>query len=269
MRRRGEIPGDGAMARVTPAYRQSEIDGAVLVAREDVHDAMATALRSAPPDSRTLHDWARVATDRPPMMGRQAAYAAPLPGGQFRVVVRHNRHGGMLRGLTGDLFLPPTSAPAELELSNSLRKAGVPTPEVLGYAVYRAGILARADVVSAEIAPAEDLGALLSRTQPGDDARREAWTVVDALLDALRSAGARHYDLNVKNILLHRAEPSGSLRALALDVDRVALGVAPAAADEGNRGRLARSVAKWIRTRRLAISDGELDALRRRGSSRR
>jgi tRNA A-37 threonylcarbamoyl transferase component Bud32 len=154
--------------------------------------------------------------------------------GDARVVVRHSRHGGLLAPVTGDLFLPPTRARHEWTVARRLADAGVPTAEVLAYAIYRHGPLffQRADVVTREITGARDLAASL--------ATPEAQEAVEALLAAMARTGAVHPDLNAKNVLL--AERHGALTAYVIDVDRVvwrSRGV-----DQANRSRLRRSIAK-------------------------
>ncbi len=72
------------------------------------------------------------------------------------IVVRHSRHGGTFAPLTGDLFLAPTRAPAELSNALRLADAGVPTAEVVAYAVYPAmGPLVRADVATRRLRGAD------------------------------------------------------------------------------------------------------------------
>jgi hypothetical protein len=157
-------------------------------------------------------------------------------------VVRHNRHGGLLAPVTRDLFLPPTRAPHELAMSLALTAAGVPTPPVLLYAVEAKALLfRRADVVTLAVEDARDLATYM---MPGESpaARAYAWAAARALVDLLDAAGARHHDLNVKNILLARTD--GALRPWLLDVDRVEL-TTPERARAANRARLLRSARKW------------------------
>jgi RIO-like serine/threonine protein kinase len=195
------------------------------------------ALRFAAPVIRTLLDehgtlYAAAASspDRREYGGRGVAYGVWLAG--TRVVVRHSRHGGLLGPLTRDLFLPPTRAPQERRSAVRLEERGVPTPEVVAYAVYRVGPLRRSDVVTREIEGASDLAA--APPTP------EAQAAVERLLGAMAEAGALHPDLNAKNILL--APDGDGLVAYVIDVDRVVFrkrGVDPA-----NRARLRRSIAK-------------------------
>jgi 3-deoxy-D-manno-octulosonic acid kinase len=195
----------------------------------------------------TLYDFAAGHPEARPLMGRAPAYAVPLPGGAGRVVVRHSRHGGLLAPLTGDRFLAPTRAPRELATALRLAHAGVPTPELVAYALYPAGPLLRtADVATREVEGGRDLAAALAGDLAGlgADSTTAALTAVAELLRHLAAAGARHPDLNVKNILLGPAR-AGAPRAYVLDVDRVTFEAphSPRLA-AANFARLARSLRK-------------------------
>ena len=92
------------------------------------------------------------------LQGRGVAYAVALPATGVRAVVRHNRHGGVLAPLTRDLFLPPTRAPRELDVSLRLRTLGIATPEILMYGISPAPFpFHRADVVTRELTAGRDL----------------------------------------------------------------------------------------------------------------
>ncbi len=150
--------------------------------------------------------------------GRGVAYAVPLPEGAADVVIRRSRHGGMLAALTGDKFFGATRAPKELEISLTLQRRGVPTPEVVAYATYPADAWRRrADVVTREVPRSRDLLAALTGATPA--AKKAAAAAVARLFQQLTEAGARHPDLNVKNILL--ADAANGFDAYVLDVDRV------------------------------------------------
>jgi tRNA A-37 threonylcarbamoyl transferase component Bud32 len=240
-------------------YTRTNESGTVIVARDDVLAGIVAAVR----DGGTLHGFAsRVPTARA-LHGREPAYAITLPLVDLPVVVRHNRHGGALRALTGDLFLAPTRAPEELEISVALRARNVPTPWVVACAIYPAGLgMARSDVVTEEIPDSQDFGALLLATNPDSDDRRMCWNAVRRLLKRLASAGVRHHDLNVKNILLRRAHDD-LFAAYVLDVDRVEMDLPRRDAYAGNRARLRRSVEKWRDTKGARITAAEIEALRR------
>lgn len=223
-----------------PGYETFLVGRARVVAQA----ALAAAVRSAL-SGGSLHAWAARQAGARAMRGRDTAWATAFPGG-VEVVVRHSRHGGLLAPFTGDLFIAPTRAPAELAAARRLADAGVPTPEVLAYAVYAAaGPFVRADVATR---------LLRGRTFPeawdaaGGEERR--WALVDAvshLLGALRRAGAHHPDLNVRNVLvLETAEGAGVAgTAAVLDVDRVTFGPPGAAAPAArNVRRLLRSMTK-------------------------
>lgn len=176
------------------------------------------------------------------LAGRGIAYSILLPVSRTAVVVRHNRHGGLLAPVTRDLFLPPTRAPYELATSLRLAAAGIPTPPVVMYGVERvAMVMRRADVVTRTVEDARDLATYMMPGEPLES-RAAAWSAARRLVRALGAAGAWHRDLNVKNILL--APHDGGLRAWVLDVDRVEF-TTPARAERGNLARLLRSPLKW------------------------
>lgn len=235
-----------------PGYVRQRVGAATLVARDWGADALALALRT----HGTLHRWAAAQQPRDEFRGRDTAYGVTLPAGagtqaSTPVVVRHSRHGGAFAAVTGDLFPRPTRAPRELALSLRLAEAGVPTPEVIAYAVHPvAGLLARSDVVTRRLPAGHDLTAAWR-----DAARRDAvLTAVGVLLRALSSAGAHHPDLNIKNI---HVTDGMTPTACILDVDRVSFAPGiPVAAR--NFARLARSARKWRDAHGLEFTDDHL-----------
>lgn len=235
-------------------YERLLLGHAKAVVRTDLAPAIQRALVA--PDGRhfTLFEYAREHPERRELRGRGAAYAVPLPAGGPRVVVRHNRHGGLLAPLTRDLFLAPTRAPRELAIALELRRLGVPTPELAAYAVYPpTAPLQRADVATLEIPESRDLAAVL---RDGDAREREAALDATArLVGALARAGARHADLNAKNVLL---APD---RAYVLDVDRVRFGQPKPQALQANIARLVRSLRKWRDGHQTPVEEREIAAL--------
>lgn len=226
---------------------------AVALAR---HEADARAMLA----EGTFYDAAARGPDARPLQGRGIAYAVALPESGVRAVVRHNRHGGLLAPLTGDLFLPPTRAPRELETARRLAELGVATPEVLMYGVSPAlAFFRRADVVTREIEGGRDLSELLAG-DASEAERHTAWEATRALLRAMLSAGVRHHDLNVKNVLIAPAQDGAS--AYLLDVDRVTFATPGAdAVRTGNLERLRRSARKWRDQRGARVDEGELAEL--------
>ncbi|MEO7714101.1 MAG: lipopolysaccharide kinase InaA family protein [Gemmatimonadaceae bacterium] len=237
------------MGAVVPTgYVLVTVGRCTAVARVELEDDARALLAEG-----TLYEAAARDLAARPLPGRGVAYAIALPVTGARVVVRHNRHGGLLAPLTKDFFLPPTRAPHELDTSLRLAAMGVRTPTVSMYGVERVyGILRRADVMTLEVMGSRDLATYLL---PGEvpAVRAEAWRATRALVRSLNAAGARHHDLNVKNVLL--ADGEGGLVAWVLDVDRVRFGDAHAASVRvGNATRLLQSARKW-RTERGAVFD--------------
>ena len=250
------VAGDGTPAgfiRVGVAPREA------VVREREANDVRAVLTAS------TLHDWASRVYGANLYTGRAPAYGVALPGSGTRVVVRHARHGGLLAPLTGDLFAGSGRAPHELAMSARLAAAGVPTPAFVGYAVYPTGFgLSRIDVLVEEIPGARDLANVVR-----DGGMTSALIEATArLLAALSRAGARHEDLNLKNVLISRSvmpdgDPAAPV-AYAIDVDRVSFGHPRVRTMEANVARLARSARKWRRGRELPVEEEQLATLARR-----
>lgn len=248
-----DFPG---LTRLPDGYVALAAGGRQAVARAWSAPAIAAILAGA-----TLHDWAAAREAREEMSGRGVSYGVSLPAGtegagETAVVVRHNRHGGLLRHLTGDLFRLPTRAPLELEIARRLAGQGIPTPEVIAYALYPAGIgFARCDVITRRLPAGSDFP---EAWQAADRCgRHQLLTAAARLVRALDACGAWHRDLNLKNIYVSSAHGP---TAFLLDVDRVEFHP-PAAMAGRNLARLARSARKWISRRGLDMGSGDLEQL--------
>lgn len=229
---------------------------AVAIARSDLIPSIRQALIASDGVRSTLYEFAARSNGARALRGRGTAYATRLPAGP-RVVVRHNRHGGLFARFTGDRFLAPTRAPFELEVSLALRARGIATPEIVAYVLYPpGGVFQRADVASIELPAGRDLTTVLTRET--GEARKAALRATAQLVVALADVGARHHDLNAKNILIAGTD------AFVIDLDRVALGQARAAALEGNLGRLTHSLRKSRHRLGMTISDAEIETLEKR-----
>ncbi len=239
-------------AGATAGYRRLRAGRRVAVVRE-THVADAEALL----DKGSLYEAAAAMADARPLHGRGVAYAIELPATRTRAVVRHNRHGGLLAPLTRDLFLPPTRAAHELVVTRRLQAAGIRVPDVLMFATEPVLTLwRRTDVVTLEIRGGQDLSTYMLPGEP-PELRALAWEATRELVRALNAAGARHHDLNVKNILI--APEGGGLAAWVLDVDRVELGRPNARGVRvGNVSRLRRSARKWRDERGAEFDEAEL-----------
>lgn len=240
---------------VPAGFERLLLGHAIAVARSDFAPHIRNALVGADGTKATLHDFASRQKGARPLAGRGVAYSFPLTPTTIRVVVRHNRHGGFFGPITGDRFLAPTRAPYELETSLALARLGIPTPAIVAYVVYPpGGLLQRADVCSVEVPNARDLAAVLGQGNDAD--RSSALALTATLVGQLSRAGARHHDLNAKNVLI-----AGGV-AHVLDVDRVELGGDPRAVLHGNVARLARSLRKWRERLGARISESEIEQLR-------
>lgn len=193
------------------------------------------------------------------LRGRAPLYAIPFGPLGEPVAIRRTHRGGLFRGVLRDRFLPPTRGTRELVASFRLRLLGVPTPEVIAVASYRAGpVLRRADVVTSYV-PGADLAAVLGDAR-NDAQRRPLLDAVAELLALLARAGAQHPDLNLRNILIASVEDRYA--AYVLDVDRVHFHVPgdPLVA-RANLDRLLHSLRRWRAlptTRRGALPDEDI-----------
>lgn len=238
-----------------PGYVRFRVGRARVTALAEAEQSVREALRHG-----TLYEYAGRHPARRAMKGRGDVYAAPLPGQDESVVVRHAYRGGAPAKITRDLFLPPTRGLRELIVSQRLRAAGVRTPEVVAYVTYPAGaILRRFDIATREIPNGADLFAWLAAT---DDvgARDVVLNAAAGAVASLVSAGAHHPDLNIRNVLVAPG-PDGGLSGWILDVDRVRFHVPGApAVREANITRLRRSLRKSMRLG-LSITDEEIIAI--------
>jgi hypothetical protein len=243
-------------ARTPPGYERLQRPGVDAVARTSVASAVGEALSAG-----SLYQYAAHHPDARPLRGRGIAYAVPLPDGATHVVVRRSQHGGWLAPVTRDIFVGRTRASHELEVSLRLAREGIATPEVLAYSTYAvAPMLRRADVVTREVDGGLDLAATLER-EPDAESVRGAVRVVARLLARMASAGVRHPDLNVRNVLIAR-DVNGHREAWLLDVDRVWFD-APRhpRVREANLSRFARSARKLREREGLPLGEGEMALL--------
>ena len=239
--------------------------GYVRIHEEDadivVLESMASPVRQALVGG-SLYEYAKHHPEARTYRGRGPVYGVPLPNGGVRVVIRRSRHGGFFRAITGERFLGSTRAPRELATAARLTREGIPTPEVIAYVTYRAGgPFRRADVVTRELAGASDLGALLLSGELVATAKEAVLQTVATLLIQLSQSGARHPDLNVKNILLVPIENEWPV-AWLLDVDRVWFDERrKRRVAEANVRRLTRSLRKWRQAHGIPVDESDIGLL--------
>jgi len=238
-----------------PGYVRFRVGRARVTALAAAEDAIREALLHG-----TLYEYAGRHPERRQMKGRGDVFAAPLPGHDHAVVVRHAFRGGAPATVTRDLFFPPTRGLRELLVSQRLRAADVCTPEVVAYVTYPAGaILRRFDIATREIPNGADLFAWLAATDD-EGARDVVLNAAAGAVASLVAAGAHHQDLNIRNVLVAPG-PDGGLIGWILDVDRVRFHVpgSPTVRD-ANLARLRRSLRKSMRLG-LPISEEEITAI--------
>lgn len=224
----------------------------------DVHCRCRPHIEAALRQLFVAETWVFEALARRPaarfLQGRRPVVVGSLGG--LPAVVKRLHHGGVLAPLTGDRFLSPRRALANLAAADALNTRGLATPDVLFAAWRRRGVVVRMELGFELVHGGEDAAACLfgERTHPLADAGAVI-EGVGRMVAALHHAGVVHHDLNLRNFLL---TPLG--RVMVLDVDKATVGSRPlgAVARRRNLARLARSVRKL--GRRAAPPD-EVEAL--------
>ena len=177
--------------------------------------------------------------------GRGALRTIHLSDGAT-ALVRQYRHGGTLRGLTGQWFFTWPPRPfRELSLTEELRRRGVPTVEVLAACAIRGlGPFYRGCLVTRELAESEDLWSALQSGLVGRLGWERTLGAVAASIRAMHREGIYHADLNLKNILVRPEEKTVKSYIIDFDKAKLFLGELPAELVNRNLDRLHRSVLK-------------------------
>jgi hypothetical protein len=170
--------------------------------------------------------------------------------GQGRsLVLRRYRHGGLLRWLTGNLLWGPTRALWELEVTARAERSLAPVPHVACVVAWpAAGPLWSALIGTVEVEDGEELLGWMRRTREAP-ARIAIARHVGEATRRLHDAGIEHRDLQLRNILVRRAEEHApeAPRIVVIDLDGASYhgsGGVPVVRRAQNLGRLARSVIK-------------------------
>lgn len=179
--------------------------------------------------------------------GRSLHPSIALGDGQ-RMVLRRYLHGGLLRGVTRDLYVLGYRSFQELTLTEEIRKAGIPTIRPIG-AVHQSLIFPfyRAYLLTLEIPGArnslqffQDIG---SRS-PGEvlALKRKIIRMAGRLVRQFHDSGFFHADLQLRNFLIV------DHRVLLIDFDRsLRMPNLPERTRIKNLLRLNRSLDKWKR----------------------
>jgi hypothetical protein len=118
----------------------------------------------------------------------------------------------------------------------------------------------RADVVTRAVPRSRDLAAALGALSRSDS-KHSLIAATGKLLASLSIAGARHPDLNIKNVLIADND-FGGIEAYALDVDRVWFDTpGKQSILAANLRRLSRSAVKTRRMKGIAIEEADLLAI--------
>lgn len=169
-----------------------------------------------------LEGWAAGSLPPPrPLLGGRGGTALYDSGALRNVVLRPNRRGGFLARFNRDVYLGLGLRPfREVRRTETLRRRGVPTVEMLGAAVrWVAPAAYRSVVASAYAAGAVNLWEYLRAAAAPE--RGRACEQVARATRILHDAGGVHTDLNLRNYLVRRRQ--GEIEVLIIDCDKVAL----------------------------------------------
>ncbi len=137
--------------------------------------------------------------------------------GKEDIAVRKYRHGGLLRRLTGDLFLFGSRPFKEAEITEMVKSAGIPTLEVLAAIVERRwGDWYRGYLITRYLPGAVDLIRYLDG-QPDGKMRRAVIEKAGGVVRKMHQGGIYHADLHLKNFLV---EEKKGPKVYLIDFDR-------------------------------------------------
>jgi len=181
------------------------------------------------------------------LRGRMLHPSIPIGGGK-RMVLRQYIHGGLLRALTGSLYLTGSRSFQELALTEEIRSCGIPTIQPIA-AIHRSVFppFYRAYLLSLEVPGAMNLIQYFQQigSHPtGENLLLKRKTIRSAglLLQKFHQAGFFHGDLQLKNIIV-----AGD-QILIIDFDHsYRKKPLPVKERMKNLLRLDRSVEKWKR----------------------
>lgn len=160
-----------------------------------------------------------------------------------RWVLRHYRRGGLMARLTDDLY-PWTGADRtrsfrEWRLLRQLRAWGLPVPAPVAARYQRAGLLYRADLLTAELPVRRTLTQALQQSS----LPLETWHAIGQCVGSLHARGVQHADLNAHNLLVG---PGSDIYVLDFDRGRIRA-----------RGEWERAVLARLRRSLLKVTAGQ------------
>lgn len=147
--------------------------------------------------------WARAGRVEGRAQGRDGRSVVFVRGGtpDETWALRHYRRGGWVGRIIDETYLwlglDATRPWREFLLTAELHAKGLPVPRPVAAHVERRGPIYRGDLITARIAGAEPLADLLL-AEPMPPLQ---WIVLGKVLRRFHAAGARHDDINARNIL--------------------------------------------------------------------
>jgi 3-deoxy-D-manno-octulosonic acid kinase len=245
----------GGIPVVFPDYDSWSFAGGAVLAHRSVSAPVTAALSAHP----TLYAWAAEQPGRDVFHGRGEAYGVQL--GSSRVVVRHARRGGALKGLLGDRYVGAPRFVREIDIAIRLTSSGVATPRVLVGVMYPRLFVHRADVVTERVDGTDLFTLFFGTNPPQGEARKEIFRAVGTLVRKLHTAGFVHPDLQLRNVLVSTAASRLPPAAWLLDVD-TCRSISPRD-DNSRRANLARFERSWDKWNTLQgkhLTDDDLAA---------
>jgi len=139
-----------------------------------------------------------------------------VTGKGWKVAVRKYRHGGLLRGLTGDCFFFGARPFQEVAVTEEVQSAGVPTLEILAAVMERGwGGWYRGYLITEYQPSATDLISYLDK-ESDSKKRQEVIAKAAQAVKKIHARGIYHADLHLKNFLVDEK----TRRVLLIDFDK-------------------------------------------------
>jgi len=186
--------------------------------------------------------------------GRGSAWYLDGPFGS--AVLRFYRRGGLAARVSTEHYVwygeSRSRCVRELRLLQAFHAAGLPVPEPIAAAWWRDGLFYRAALLMVRVPARADFLSLLH-----EDAAKAPWAAVGQAFADFERAGARHPDLNARNVLLRT---DGTV--VLIDWDRGHLGAASGRWAGSEIARFERSLHKYRRHVGPAAIDAGMAVLR-------
>lgn len=201
------------LSELPAGYFREESPGGILVMHADVTEALHEAGFGPESDGELLPS---------ELHGRKPLLEIAL--GKTRFVVRRFSHGGLMRWITGERFLDAERPFRELILSDSLRRLGIGTPQVVAARARTAPPIGwRLEVMTNRIEDSIDLGYLLTMAQRGEldlGLKRNLLRMTGALVRRMHAHGYLHADLQPANLIVNESCLRGEeIQIFVLDLD--------------------------------------------------